>query len=211
MLAINCDDGARHEKTSKIDTNILTSSLCCICKDLVNVHDVKPSDQKQMLTIAQANVKEECNNFFHLKKQFHETASDPDTLSMFPEDADVVWAHLHDGKHLHMILQHSVWNRTHKPFLHCKCRRGESVVCSEDKDFKCKMMKQEEHRDHCNLSIDKLNEKNWSEAKHQDWCDQHNQGITHYGISPDIFNVENICFDVFHLRSSITRTLLHYF
>ena len=211
MLAMNCDDGVRHEKTSKIDTQTLTSGLCCTCKDSVNEHGMKPLDQKQTLTIGQANIKEDYNNFFHLKKQFYETASDTVTLSMFPEGADVVWAYLHDGKCLCMILQHLVWNRTHKPFLCCKCWWRESVICNEDEDFKCKMMKQEECRDYHNLSAVKSMEKNWSEAKHRDWCDQHNEGITHYRISQDIFNVENICFDVFHLRSSTIRSLLHCF
>ena len=73
------------------------------------------------------------------------------------------------------------------------------------------MMKQEEHRNHYQLPVNKLDEMNWSEAKHRDWCDQHNEGITHCGISPDLFNVENIFFDVFHLRSAMTRSLLHHF
>ena len=191
-LAINCDDGARHEKTSKIDANILTSSLCCICKDSVNVHDMKPSDQKQTLTIAQANVKEEHNNFFHLKQQFCECASDAETLDMFPDDGCAHWAHLHDGKCLCMMLQHSAWNRTHKPFLLCKCRRGQSVICNEDADFVCEMMSKEECRRLCNLSKAKNLDMSWAEAKHRDWCDQHNEGITHYGIDPNLFNVENI-------------------
>ena len=58
-LAINCDDGTRHGKTSKTDMQMLTSGLCCKCKGLVNEHGMKPSDQKQSLTMGQANVKEE--------------------------------------------------------------------------------------------------------------------------------------------------------
>ena len=47
--------------------------------------------------------------------------------------------------------------------------------------------------------------------KHRDWFDEFNHGITHFGLDPKLFNIELVFADVFHLRSSITRSLLHCF
>ena len=48
-------------------------------------------------------------------------------------------------------------------------------------------------------------------AMHRTWCDLHNEGITHFGLHPSRWNlVENSRPDVFHLRSGITRKIVHY-
>ena len=46
--------------------------------------------------------------------------------------------------------------------------------------------------------------------KHMDWVDQYNVGVSHLGVHPDKLRRANIRFDVFHLRSAITRRLLNY-
>ena len=39
-------------------------------------------------------------------------------------DCQIYQYHMHDGKMLYLITQHSMWNRKHYPFLMCKCKRG---------------------------------------------------------------------------------------
>lgn len=46
---------------------------------------------------------------------------------------------------------------------------------------------------------------------HRTWCDLKNEGVTHFGLHPSRWNlVENSRPDVFHLRSGITRKIVHY-
>ena len=39
-------------------------------------------------------------------------------------DCKIYQYHMHDGKMLYLLTQHSQWNRKHYPFLMCKCKRG---------------------------------------------------------------------------------------
>ena len=50
----------------------------------------------------------------------------------------------------------------------------------------------------------------YTKEKHLDWCDLENMGITHYGFHPDVLPRGNIRFDIFHLRSAITKMLMEY-
>eukprot|EP00978_Attheya_sp_CCMP212_P033372 scaffold134379_cov33-Attheya_sp.AAC.1 len=54
------------------------------------------------------------------------------------------------------------------------------------------------------------NNKEYTVTAHMKWVDQDNLGVSHFGIHPENLRQENICFDIFHLRSSITRRLMIY-
>ena len=43
---------------------------------------------------------------------------------------------------------------------------------------------------------------------HMDWVDENNQGVSHYGLHPDILPHHLLRFDSFHLHSSITRKII---
>ena len=43
---------------------------------------------------------------------------------------------------------------------------------------------------------------------HMDWCADNNFGVSHFGLKPEDFPRSNIRFDVFHMWSSITKTLM---
>ena len=43
---------------------------------------------------------------------------------------------------------------------------------------------------------------------HMDWCAKKNMGISHLGVHPDELRRDNICFDVFHMRSAITKSMM---
>ena len=47
-----------------------------------------------------------------------------------------------------------------------------------------------------------------SKKKHMDWVDENNFGISHFGLHPDLLRRDNMRFDVFHCRSSITRMMM---
>ena len=48
----------------------------------------------------------------------------------------------------------------------------------------------------------------YTSDKHRDWVDQHNLGVSHFGMHPSEMRRDDIRFDIFHLRSSITKTLM---
>ena len=49
---------------------------------------------------------------------------------------------MHDAKMGYALVQHGLWNRTHTPFLLCKCSRGDAV---RNADHVCKFISQEEY------------------------------------------------------------------
>ena len=119
---------------------------------------------------------------------------------------------LHDGKMLYMLTQHSLWNCTHHPFLLCKCKRGEGAVNS---NHQCELLSHDDQLKLWDRSLRRWNEKisrsgsiNYSRHTHMDWIDEHNFGISQFGLHPDILPREHIRFDVFHMRCAITRRLM---
>ena len=41
-----------------------------------------------------------------------------------------------------------------------------------------------------------------------DWVDVNNEGISHFGIHPELFPWNEITFDTFHLKCSVSRRLM---
>ena len=118
---------------------------------------------------------------------------------------------IHDGKMLYMLTGHSQWNRKHHPFLLCSCSRGEGV---KNSDHICRMISHSEHQRLYDRSVTQWIRKRdksgdiYDKKAHLDWIDIHNTGISHFGIEPRLLPLTSIRFDVFHLRSAITRNLL---
>ena len=115
---------------------------------------------------------------------------------------------------LYLLTQHSLWNRKHYPFLHCKCQRGIRV---RDKDHEYRMLTQTEQVHFYDRLLRRWNSKqnqvgvNTYTYKHRmDWIDKNNHGCFHFGISPHLLLRQNIRLDTFHLRCAITRNPLSY-
>ena len=126
---------------------------------------------------------------------------------------EVYFYDMHDGKMLYILTQHSLYSRKHYPYLLCRCKRGAAV---SDPDHVCKFLTQEEYV--CSYFRSK---RRWTTKKatlptdktydlddHKAWVDETNDGVSHFGIHPDHLRIDNIRFDVFHLRSAITKRLM---
>ena len=46
--------------------------------------------------------------------------------------------------------------------------------------------------------------------EHRDWVDGSNNGVSHHGIHPSLLPVDDICFDIFHMKCSATKKLMAY-
>ena len=121
---------------------------------------------------------------------------------------------MHDGKMLYLITQHSLYNRKYKPFLLCKCSRGDGV---QNRDHKCKLLNDHEQEYFYARSQKKWKRKvsssdgnSYTKKYHMDWVDNDNEGSSHFGISPHLLRISNLRFEVFHLRSAITKRLTTY-
>ena len=120
---------------------------------------------------------------------------------------------MHDGKILYILTQCSLYNRKRHPFILCTYKRGNAV---RDPNYVCKLIPHEQHlnlwdrskrrweRKRTNLNA---NEK-YDAKHHNDWIDEKNSGISHFGIHPDCLRNDHICFDVFHMTCTITKRLM---
>ena len=120
---------------------------------------------------------------------------------------------MHDGKMLYILTQHSLYSRKHYPYLLCRCKRGAAV---SDPDHVCKFLTQEEYvcaylrsGRRWKTKKDKLEtDERYDLVDHKAWVDEDNEGVSHFGIHPDHLRIDNIRFDVFHLRGAITKRLM---
>lgn len=115
---------------------------------------------------------------------------------------------------LYLLTQHSLWNRTHHPFLLFTCKRGEGVMNS---DHECKLLSHEDQVHYWDRSLRRWDDKiarsgpeSYTMDKHRDWIDIHNYGVSHFGIHPTEIPRDTIRFYVFHLRCAVTRRLMNY-
>ena len=95
---------------------------------------------------------------------------------------------MHDGKMLYLLTQHSLYSRKYKPFVLCKCSRGEGV---QKRDHECKLLDDWEHQhyyDRSQRKFDRKVSKNdgnlYTKKYHMKWVDTDNEGCSHFGISP---------------------------
>lgn len=50
----------------------------------------------------------------------------------------------------------------------------------------------------------------YTTSNHRDWVDEFNFGVSHLGMHPNKLPRDDIRFDIFHLRSAITKRLMTY-
>ena len=116
---------------------------------------------------------------------------------------------------LHFLTAHSSYNRRHHPFLLCKCQIGQGCI---DENHECVLIPHEEQINHWDrskrrwdrrTSADQVLKKGpYTQKNHMDWIDEHNFGISHFGLHPSLLRRDNIRFDNLHCRCSITRRLM---
>lgn len=130
------------------------------------------------------------------------------------QDTHLDFVDMHDGKMGYCLTGHVLWNRTHHPYMLCKCMRGEGV--QNNKTHVCELISHKDQIKYFERSKRRLDRKRadvgeiYTDKKHMDWCDEHNYGITHYPIHPDELPRDCIAFDMFHMKCAITRSSMNY-
>ena len=122
---------------------------------------------------------------------------------------------MHDGKMLYALIGHSLFNRKFNPFLLCTCNCGAGVV---NENHICQILLHNEQVQLFDCSLRKWinqrkriinTEETYEYFDHMDWVDVNNNGLSHFGLHPDLLPQDSIRFDVFHMRCAITRSMMN--
>ena len=212
FIVIDSYDGAEHSRNDEGRTNVLSYSSQVFNNQTLAM-GTSTSSSFNILTWMQMVGEEKPANIFPVVKDHYDEKHRMRSASSVVENCTFNYYDCHDGKMLYILTQHGLWNRKFAPFLLCKCKRGDAV---ESNTHECQIISNEEQvtlysrsERRFNRAKDKHGE-GYSRGDHMDWADKNNNGVTHFGIHPNKLRRDGIRFDIFHLRSAITRLLLNY-
>ena len=142
VLVIDSIDGAEHLRSKKNITSVISFSTTLMTPDWINSRKVTAGSSLNVLTWQQVQGTESLSvmlpavtAYFEQKKMLKETVDSNNNRNNY------YYYDLHDGKMLYLLTMHSQWNRIHKPFLICGCKRGAGVM---NPDHECKLFTHEE-------------------------------------------------------------------
>ena len=219
IIVINSFDGAEGFKSQKNVASVISFSSSVFSPSMINSRNVDSGSSFNILTWMQVMAKEtfpvmkaslELDEYWTTRTAL---SSGDIALKSHPTSSVSIYD-IHDGKMIYSLLQHSQWNRKHHPFLLCKCKKSDGLA---DEGHSCSMWTNDSYKAAWERSLRRWNHKignsprsEYSDDTHKNWCDEHNFGVTHFGISPATFNVETIKFDVFHCKCAIIRRIMSY-
>jgi hypothetical protein len=209
MIIISSFDGAEIKHSKKQKCSVISFSSSMFTASMLNTKQVTAGQTSNILTWQQVLAKEDkyimqqsSKDYFRDRKRLLDGNSERNSSNkIFCYDC-------HDGKMIYQLLQCSMWNRKHSPFIICKCSRNEGV--ENNGTHQCNIFSDQEYEDLWNRSKRRWQLKATTEATHRDWCDLNNFGVTHFGIHPSLFPISTIRFDVFHLCCSVTKMIMGY-
>ena len=208
ILVIDSIDGAEHRKSKTDITSIISFSSMMFVSDMIQAKEVTAGSSLNILTWQQVRGTETLHTMMPAVKEYFEEKKAYRDLRKNDFFYD-----LHDGKMLYLLTQHSVWNRKYKPFLLCNCLRGEGVTGNEE--HRCVKISHENQiasyqRSRRRWDLKTRRDQSYTVKKHMDWIDQNNNGISHFGLHPDLLPRDGIRFDTFHMKCALTRKLIGY-
>jgi hypothetical protein len=210
IIVLDSYDGAEHSTTPGKRCNVVSYSSQVFNGSTVAA-GFSTGQSLNILTWQQVQGEEKAPNVFAAVEDIFEQKQ-----ILMAENPNVTCYDMHDGKMQYLLCQHALFNCKNHPFLLCKCRRGEGVV---NRNHVCVLVTHDEQVAAYNKSRSKWerkqaqllsgdNNREYTVKAHMQWVDRENWGISHFGIHPDKLRRDNIRFDIFHLRSSITRRLM---
>ena len=210
VFVLDSFDGAEHLRSKKKITSVISFSSSLTSGAWINGKDVTAGSSLNILTWQQIRGKESIHtmipaveNYFHEKKRLRDET----------EKRNYHFYDIHDGKMLYLLTQHSQWSRKNNPFLLCTCGKGEGVKANQN--HVCKKVSHQGQIDAYDRStrrwdLKRSRDENYSVKEHSAWVDEKNDGISHFGLHPDLFPRDGIRFDTFHMKCAITRKLMGY-
>eukprot|EP00551_Chaetoceros_affinis_P016131 CAMPEP_0203712330 /NCGR_PEP_ID=MMETSP0091-20130426/69973_1 /ASSEMBLY_ACC=CAM_ASM_001089 /TAXON_ID=426623 /ORGANISM="Chaetoceros affinis, Strain CCMP159" /LENGTH=776 /DNA_ID=CAMNT_0050590301 /DNA_START=350 /DNA_END=2681 /DNA_ORIENTATION=- len=208
QIVIDSIDGAEHRKSKTDITSIISFSSMMFVSDMIQTKEVTAGSSLNILTWQQVRGTETLHTMMPAVKEYFEEKKAYREIRRNDFFYD-----LHDGKMLYLLTQHSAWNRKYKPFLLCNCLRGEGVTGNEE--HRCVKISHENQivsyqRSRRRWDLKTRRDQSYTLKKHMDWIDQNNNGISHFGLHPDLLPRDGIRFDTFHMKCALTRKLIGY-
>ena len=208
VIIISSADGANHNTNPKRPVSIISFNSILISPKLVS-QGVSTAQSHNILTYQQMEGVENRENLFPVVTDIYEQQRKirEEGHPSIPKGSKITMYEVHDGKMLYLLSQHSLWNRSWHQMLRCKCRRGDSI---KDPNHVCQMIDHaEEVRlfDRSKRRFDRQMKKDdgYNVEKHKNWLDEHNYGVSHFGLHPEMFRRDSNIFDVLNLRCLITQ------
>ena len=208
MIVIDSFDGAEHVKSKKDVTSVISFNTTALSRKLLtdNKSKTTTTSSSNIITWQQVMSQEKLPVLIgSLKDHYKEKAQ------LVSNHSNFHYYDLHDLKMSYLLTQHSLWSRNNHPFLLCSCNRGEGVKNSE---HVCKLVSDDEQVYYYNRSLRRYQRQlrlmEYTYAMHVEWCAKYNKGITHFGVSPTELRRSHIRIDTFHMKCSITRTIMSF-
>jgi hypothetical protein len=220
VIILDSIDGAEHLRSKNKITSVISFSSSMITGKWVNDHAVTAGSSLNIMTWQQVNGTESLHTMIPAVEEYLKVKK---SVRADPTRRNYHYYDLHDGKMLYLLTQHSLWNRKFNPFLLCTCSRGIGVTSPDT--HTCVPLSHVEQITAWNRSLRRWNNKTVCQKSHQSqqrnagtytfsehmtWIDENNQGVSHFGLHPDLFPRDSIRFDTFHMKCAVTRKLMTY-
>ena len=216
IICLDSYDGAEHMRSNKRRINVVSFSSQLFSKSAIVNNKCSTGKSIEIFTWQQIMAEEThstmlpaVTSVFTERELVKKSES-----SVLPGVNSISFYDMHDGKMLYLLTQHSAWNRKHHPFLLCKCKRGDGV---RNPYHECVRISHGDQIKYFNHSKKRWEERSDDDAglqytmeMHKNWIDEKNYGISHFGIHPDKLCRDNIRFDIFHMKSAITKKIMAY-
>ena len=121
---------------------------------------------------------------------------------------------------MYLCTGHSHWSRLDKPFLLCKCKRGDH---EDTVNAVCEMLSDITYSTKIASLRDRWSERDqiselrasrgigpYNYAAHKEWCSKYNSGVCHVNAMTDSYQISLFRPDVFHGRGAVTKLMLRY-
>ena len=214
IIVINSFDGAEAFRTKNNVSSVVSFSSSLMTSRMIKHGQIKVGESFNICTWMQVMGKESYDlvdkvTGYQYWSNRHKLSIGETSLKHAPQSK--VWMYdVHDGKMLYSLLQHSMWNRKHHPFLLCKCHRTAGLDVSTGDTHQCQMIDNDEYIRLYERSKRRLKHKDYDNNQHREWCDEKNAGVTHFGIDPAFLNISTLRFDIFHCTCAVTRTVMNF-
>ena len=126
LIILDSYDGAQHEISKKDTRNnsIISYSSLIITLEGIKL-DLFPTESLNILIWQQLHASENAFNLFMSLENIYQRKRYICQFGLTGmNDCTIFIYDLHDAKMLYILTGHSLYNRTHKPFILCGCRRG---------------------------------------------------------------------------------------
>ena len=145
VIAIESFDGAEHSRNHKNSTSVISFSSQMLTPTMLNSESITAGSSSNIYTWQQLKGTEKpelifpaVRNYFNLKSLLYdETSTITNIQNGNSNQTRVSFYDLQNGKMLHLLTQHSQWNRKYHPFLSCTCGRGNG---GRDETHTCKWL-----------------------------------------------------------------------